>query len=387
MSVPSILYHRVLPSASSEQGYFPQSSVDFVLAVPARKLLSGSIRIEGTVSVLKADGTAVGRTDKPHIDSFVGAHTFFDQLSTEVESKGMLETLANYPRMISQMSKASFSQDDTCSLKMGAELRAGGKQANGMYALQAVVERSDTGDNTQNDELTAAAQPASFSIKPMLCFNRSQGGMLSFDKQGFVRISCILSSSLDAQFGKDSGGVAGCTYVLNDLACRFVSVPDDGDMSPQLMRSYVSTVNSVQSTASSIVSRVPSSRVNGVSVSFVKQSDENDPDKNSLGLQSLPSYVSAEYLFANSTNQNVTYVIRDRGDAVQRGIDALSDSGHTNVSVTTLAANDGFIVGLPFSEFLDLSQQLFSMRLNVGSTSITNSPLNCYSVFSTLIEL
>jgi hypothetical protein len=375
-----------VPSASSDQGYFPQSSVDFILAVPARKLLSGSIRIEGTVSVLKGNGDPVARADKPHIDSFVGAHCFFDQLSTEVESKGMLETLANYPRMVSQMSKASLSQDDTCSLMMGAELRSGGKQANGMYALQAVAERSNTGSDAQNAAIVAAAAPASFSIKPMMCFNRSQGGMLSFDKQGFVRISCILSSSLDALFGKDSSG-AGCTYLLKDLACRFVTVPDDGDMSPQLMRSYVSTVNSVQSTASSIISRVPSARVNGVSVSFVKQADENDADKNSLALQSLPSYVSAEYLFANSTNQNVTYVIRDRGDAVQRGIDALTDSGHSNVSVTTLAANDGFLVGLPFSEFLDLSQQLFSMRLNVNSTSITTNPLNAYSVFSTLIEL
>lgn len=377
----ALIHHRVVPSSSSEVGYFPNQTVDFILQVPARKLLSGSIRLEGTVTVSKAAGGAITAADNCKLDCFVGAHAFLDQLSTETESRGMLETLANYPRYISMQSKAGLSQDDTCTLTMGAELRAGGKVDNGKYALQPIVERSNDGANNMTD-----TTPASFSLKPMICFNRSAGNDYSFDRGGFIRVSCILAQSRDAMFGLDAAA-AGCTYVLNDLACRFSTVPEDGNQAPQLMRSYISTVNSVQSTASSLVSRVPSARVNGVAVSFVRQADEQDPDENSLALQSIPQFISEEYLFSNSTSQNVTYVINDVGDAVQRGIDSLADSGHSNVSVQTLAANNGWLLGIPFSQYLDLSKQLFSMRLNIASTTITNSPMNAYSMFSTLIEL
>ena len=383
MSAPqAILHHRVLPSAASDS-YSPNQTVDFLLQVPARKLLSGSIRIEGDVTVLDSTGTAITKASRTQLDCFVGAHAFFDQFSTEVESKGQMEVLQNYPRMVNMMSRAGFSQDDLNTLRMGAELRAGGKVANGHYALQPIVERS----NTLQDQPPMTSTPPSFTIKPMVCFNRSQGGMYSFDKMGFIRVSTILSSNLNAVFGLALAGDAGSSYSISNLACRYVTIPDDGVMTPQLMRSYVSTVNSVQSTASSLVSRVPSSRVNGVAISFSTQSNEGDVSKNSLALESLPNYVSTEYLFANSTSQNVTYVIRDKGDSIQRGIDALSDSGHTNVSVQNLAANNAFLVGIPFNEYLDLSQQLFSMRLVIDSTTITSAPMNAYSYFSTLLSL
>jgi len=220
----------------------------------------------------------------------------------------------------------------------------------------------------------------------MVCFNRSQGGLYSFDAKGFIRVSCILATSNAAMYGSDLLGKA-CSYTLSNLACRFSTVPEDGMNQPQLMRSYISTVNSVQSTSSSLVSRVPSQRVNGVSVSFVKQSEEKDANYSSLALQQVPEYVSSEYLFANSTNQNVTYVIRDKGDAIQRGIDALADSGHSNVSIQNLAANNALILGIPFNEYLDLSRQLFSMRLVLDSTSITTEPVNAYSFFSTLLSM
>ena len=382
-SVPTILHHRVLPSSSSNTGYFPNQTVDFVIQAPSRKLVSGSLRIEATVAVSRlSDGGPQQITSECKLDAFVGAHSFFDQFSTEVESKGMMETLQNYPRYMSMQSKASMSQDDTCTLAMGAELRSGGKSENGKYALQPVIERSDDATGAGNKD----TDPSSFSIKPMVCFNRSQGNQYSFDRNGFIRVSCILARNSDAFFGRALDG-SNCSYVLSDLACRFVTVPEDNDVSPQLMRSYISTVNSVQSTASSLVSRVPSSRVNGVAVSFIKQADVQSADENSLALQSVPNYVSTEYNFASSTNQNVTYVLFDKADAIQRGLDALTDSGHSNVSIQTLKANNGSILGIPFGQYLDLSNQLFSMKLNLQSTTITSEPMQAMSFFSSLLEL
>lgn len=379
-SGPTILHHRVIPLSASDT-YSPNQTVDFQLAVPGRKIINGSVRIEGTVAVAKAAGGAITTADDCKLDCFVGAHSFISQLSTEVESKGMIETLSNYPRYVSIASKASMSQDDTLSLDMQAELRCGGKVDNGKYALQAVAESSNDG-NAPLDRTT----PASWSIKPMCAINRASGNNYSCDRLGSMRLSLILAQNRDAMFGFDNTG-NGCTYTLSDLAVRFSTVPEDGDASPMLCRSYFSTVNSISSTSTSLVSRVPSQRVNGVSVCFIDQADSRDAEKNSQALQSVPQFRSTEYLFANSVSGGIEYKITDIGDAIQRGIESLSASGHSNVSQQTLQANNGFLLGMSFEGFLDLSRELFSQRLVVDSTTITTNPMDAVSYFHSLIEM
>ena len=382
MSGPAILHHRVIPSSSSEQ-YNPNQTVDFHLQVPGRKIINGSVRIEGTVSAVNSLGDPIVFADSCKLDAFVGAHAFLQQMSTEVESKGMIETLQQYPRYVSVASKASMSQDDTLSLNMQAELRCGGKSENGKYALQRVVDRTDGGTIA----LTDSVDP-SFSIKPMVAINRASGNNYSFDRLGFMRISAILSQSRNAMFGLDGQTPAlPCTYTLSNLAIRFSTVPEDGDSSPMLCRSYFSTTNSISSTNSSLVSRVPSTRVNGVTVAFIKQADSRSASSNTTALQSIPQFISTEYLFQNSVSGGIEYVINDEGEAIQRGIDSLSMTGHSNVSTQLLQANDGFLLGFAFDSYLDMSQSLFSQRLVIGDTSVSSSPYDCHSFFHAVLEM
>ena len=392
MSAPTILHHRVIPTSSSDT-YTPNQTVDFHLQVPGRKLINNSVRIEGTVTVLRSDGTTIiTQADNVKLDAFTGAHAFIAQMSSEVESKGMIETLNNYPRYVAVSAKASMSPDDTLSMKMQAEMRCGGRSDNGKYALQRVITRS------QSQGATAPAvtdsEPASFSIKPMCAINRASGNDYSFDRLGFMRLSLILAQNRDAIFGFDSTTLAGaladrkpCTYTLSNLALRFSSVPEDGDSSPALYRSYFSTVNSVSSTASSFVSRVPSKRVNGVTCVFIKQSAARAFDQNSQELQVVPQFDSTEFLFANSVSSGIEYRITDDHEAIERGIQSLSSTGHSNVSVQTLQGNDGYVLGYNFDSYMDLSQQLFSQRLVLNSTTITTEPLDCTSYFGSLLEM
>ncbi len=383
MSSPAILHHRVIPSSSSEQ-YNPNQTVDFHLQVPGRKIINGSVRIEGTVSAVNSLGDPIVFADSCQLDAFVGAHAFLQQMSTEVESKGMIETLQQYPRYVSVSSKASMSQDDTLSLNMQAELRCGGKSDNGKYALQRVVDRTD-GGGTIN--LTDSVDP-SFSIKPMVAINRASGNNYSFDRLGFMRISAILSQSRNAMFGLDGQTPAlPCTYTLSNLAIRFSTVPEDGDSSPMLCRSYFSTINSISSTNSSLVSRVPSQRVNGVTVAFIKQADSRSASSNTTALQRIPQFISTEYLFANSVSGGIEYTISDESESIQRGIDSLSMTGHSNVSAQLLQANDGFLLGFAFDSYMDLSQSLFSQRLVIGDTSVSSSPFDAVSYFHSVLEM
>jgi len=383
-SSPKILHHLAVPSSQSST-YQPGTTLDFLVEAAGRKMINGSLRISGSVNFTASDGGAIVSTDEIHISKAIGAHTFFSQLSVECQSQGVLENLQEYPRYMTQVTAASRSRDDSNTIVNNAELRAGGFEANGKYVTQQVASRSTTGVAG-----SAILPPTdqSFCIKPMLCFNRAAGNSYSFDRNGWIRVSTILSSNLEACFGTalDPTKIGG-KYSLSDLEVTWSSEPEDGITTPQLMRSYVNTTSSMQSTATSITSRVPSRQVNGVSVSFYKQSDQLTGAVDSLELQSLPLFSNVEYLFNNATNQSVSYVLRDLHEAIEMGVKALSSSGHTTVSNQTLSGNNGTLLGLPFSAFTDLSSMPFSMRLTVDDPGITTEALAVYSYFSTLISL
>ena len=376
----AVRLHRTIPESSSEN-YTPFQTVDFLIDARGRKLLKNSIRIEGDITALDAvGGAAITFASNVKIDNSIGAHTFFDSWSVETENKGVLENLQNSPRHNAMVSRATLASDDLLSSQYVAEAR-GPVEVNGNYVLQKV---SDNAYVAGQAEITANQTQPSFSIMPQICFNRMGGDDYSFNKGGFIRVSCILAPANQALFG---GGAAAKDYTLQNLALRFQTREDDGSQGPMLMKSYVNVVSSVQSTATTVSARVPSQSVNGVALSFVKQSVVNDPQQNSHALESLPQWSTIEYLFNNSLQQYLTYTLRDESDAVHRGLEALETAGHSQVSAKTLKANKGQIMGLPFQEYVDLSNQKFTINFKVDSNSIAAEPMDVQMYFSTLISM
>ena len=386
----AIQYNQVQPESTSDN-YQPFQSVDFVLATPGRKLLKNSIRIEGRVvartnttdayvpATAGAASSAIDAVDNIKIDNVVGAHTWFDSFTTETESKGILENLQAYPRFVAQHGRATLAPDDMLTAKMIAEQR-GPTELNGNIVLQPVVDQAFVSG--------AAEQPAqrsvpSFSIAPMLCFNRSSGGDYSFDRNGHIRISTILAANRHAMFAGDDD----TNYVLQDLVCRYITVPDDGVDEPMLMRSYVNVVSSVNSTATSISARVPSAQVSSVSMTFARQDHLQSPEFNSHALESIPKWDSIEYLFANSLQNFITYTITDEDDALERGLESLESAGHSMVSAKTLKANKGMIFGLDFNEYISLADQKFTVNMKILDSSVTQTPYDAFLQFHTLIEM
>jgi len=377
----AVRLHRTIPESSSEN-YTPFQTVDFLIDARGRKLLKNSIRIEGDITALDAvGGNAITFASNVKIDNSIGAHTFFDSWSVETENKGVLENLQNSPRHNAMVSRATLASDDLLSSQYVAEAR-GPVEVNGNYVLQKVSDNAYVAAG--GGEIVANQTQPSFSIIPQICFNRMGGDDYSFNKGGFIRVSCILAPANQALFG---GGAAAKDYTLQNLALRFQTREDDGSQGPMLMKSYVNVVSSVQSTATTVSARVPSQSVNGVALSFVKQSVINDPQQNSHALESLPQWSTIEYLFNNSLQQYLTYTLRDESDAVHRGLEALETAGHSQVSAKTLKANKGQIMGLPFQEYVDLSNQKFTINFKVDSNNIAAEPMDVQMYFSTLISM
>ena len=179
----SIQYHQSLPLSSSDE-YQPHSTVDFDLQVPGRKLLAGSIRIEGKVTArtnltdpwqpATAGGasSAVDFASNVKIDNVAGAHSFFDSWTTETQNRGVIENLQNYNRYVSMHGRATLAEDDFLSSKLVAEQR-GPTELNGNYVLQPIVDQAFVAGQT---EQPAQRTKPSFSVKPSFAFNRSAGG-------------------------------------------------------------------------------------------------------------------------------------------------------------------------------------------------------------------
>ena len=377
----SIQLHRTLPESSST-AYKPYQTIDFLIDARGRKLLKNSIRIEfDAQAVTTAGGAAtILNTDNIKLENAIGGHAFFDSFSCETENKGVIENLQNYPRHCNMVSRATLCQDDLLSSQFVAEGR-GPTEENGNYVLQYV---SDNSYVTGQAEVTTRQQPPAFSISPQVCFNRQGGDDYSFSKNGFIRVSMILAPVNQALFG---GAAAPKDYTLANMALRYQTREDDGSQGTMMMRSYVNVVSSVQSTATTVSARVPSSQVNGVALSFIKQSNVNAVQPNSYSLESLPQWSTIEYLFNNTLQQYITYTIRDENDAISKGLEALETAGHHSVSVKTLKANKGMIMGLAFNEFVDLSQQKFTVNFKIDSDTITLAPMDVFMYFSTLITM
>tara|TARA_R110000796_G_scaffold7600_1_gene25894 strand:+ start:718 stop:1881 length:1164 start_codon:yes stop_codon:yes gene_type:complete len=386
----SVQYHLQQPESTADS-YLPFQGIDFVLSTPGRKLVANSVRIEGRI-VARTNTTdpytpatagdassAVDYASNVKIDNIVGAHSFFDSFTCETQTKGVLENLQNYPRFVAQHGRATYAPDDMLSSKLLAEAR-GPVEENGNYVLQPIVDQSFVSGATEQPSQRSVP---SFSLKPMVCFNRSAGGEYSFDRGGFIRISTILAADRHALFG----GADGANYVLTDVVCRYVTIADDGKDEPMLMRSYVNVVSSMQSTATTVSAKVPSQQVSSVSMSFAKQTNIQSTEFNSLALESIPAWDSVEYLFANSLQNFITYRITDEGDALERGLEAMESAGHSMVSAKTLKANKGMLMGLNFKEYVDLSRQAFTINLKILDSTITQNAFDIFLFFNSLIQL
>jgi len=380
----AIQLHRVIPESSSET-YLPYQSVDFLIDSKGRKLIKGSIRIEGSCQAsVSVGGDRITNLSNVKIENHIGFHALFDSFTVETEGAGVLENLQNYGRHMNMISRSSNTSDDLLSSQYVAEGR-GPVAQNGNYVLQKVADNSFISTRTTpiGGDGDSSVDP-SFSIRPSVCFNRAAGDDYSFSKNGFIRVSCILSPAIQALYG---GAAAAKDYLLTNLALRYQTREDDGTQGVMMMKSYINVVSSVQSTSTTVSARVPSKSVNGVAISFIAQSDVNDGSRNSYELQNLPQWENIEFLFNNSLNEYLTYVVSDQSDALSKGLEAMESAGHSSVSSKTLKGNKGTIFGLKFSEYIDLSNQRFTTNFKVGSDSITNNPMDCHLFFSTLLTM
>jgi len=371
----NLVYHSVVPANDNSLGFTEFNTIDFELEVEGRKLIPNSIRVDFDLEVFSSTGVLTNNK-RVAVDNYIGGHAFFESWQVSTQSQGLLSNEQEYSRWAKTFFTATLDADDTNSAYAQAEGRSCHPACGEVPVEQVANHGTDAAATLIDNALT---------IKPLISLNRMMGDGYSFSKNGFIRVSCNLARNNNALYGADA--VATTSYILKNVRLRFTTMPDNGKQGKMLMNSYTNIKATSNSQAFTIDSKVPSKLVNGVVINFIDQARENDTKSNTHNLEQYPQLDSVTYSFNNALNKYITYSITDRGDMVRKGLQALTDGNLNHVNSGNLYNNQSYLIGLPFTEYIDLSTQKFSVELKSGSTAISQNHKTMFLYFLTLISL
>lgn len=375
------LYHTITPENDNPSGFSEFAMCDFVLNFPQRKLMTGSIRMTGNVTISDTTTNYSQAIANTYIDPLVGAHGLFDQASTTFDNLGQIENVLEYARFVKAVESAKTSKSDLFKGSKVCELKA----PNDNWA-KAVLKGLNTGMvEDVTTKIPAISDDPSFSIRPMICLNSasSQDGGLSFRKSGSVRITMRVNRALGCLYGPSIGKASGTTVssiTITNLKLHFCSVPDDGIDYPLTMSNTINIKSTVQSSFANVSCSVPAI-CRGVTGTFIRQDRENaGGSDNPLACENIPALSTLEFLYNNTINNSlVSYQITDYAEILKRYVRSVSSSDHTNATMWEARHNDCFGIGLDFDGgVVDLRKQRFAIQISSGISSVSPYTLNLF---------
>lgn len=369
-----IQYHEVIPTNDrGNEGYTSYNNIDYMITVPeGRALVLKNIRFEGQL-VVKSDASTVSTNTSCYLDADVGAHGLIGTITTELDASGVgivAENLNEYSRFVKHMNIATKkSVMDNNNLSEVVQLKAPDYLLTNHYLLA-------------NSSLEGGHMD--FSLPLMMMLNRPDDPTrvaLSGSKVGAIKLSVILARFENAIFGNDLNS----DYLFEIKNPRFVyqTVLDDAEYKqPIVFRSYVPVKQSISSSQSSVYNKVPAV-CRSVSINYQQQSKELELGENNNHLERV-EVSELSFLFNNSSNSLLTYVLRNESEIIAEAVDAVADTGKDSLTMNKIHSGN-YIQGCNFDEELDLSNTGFTVNMVSGIQS--SNPLNMYMYFHSLIKM
>jgi len=388
MANPAVVYHSVDPQ--NLLSTYPEfTNVDFVLSYEGRSLEMDSVRIEGELEVLVGAGENPFGTTTPStedtlifMDKFVGAHALIESLSVNING-AQVDHVQDYPRYVKMQTTAVHSQGDMFMAEHACQMKTPSLE---LMREQLMGEIVPTGPGNAADGAVlqdAMRNNPDFSIKPMCVLNQGVGA-LPYRKSGDVRITINTARIGAVLFGQDVDG--NTKYNIKNLRCTFRSAVDAGQSADQpiLAKRVLSVKQNYATTEASLQTRVPAI-CSGVSVSVLSNDKLNSLEANTLDLDKIDGLNRVEYLFNDSTNQMITYRLRNQTEWLERYLDSFRDSRtkENAATLSNIASNNVWGLGLDFGGDIDLRNQNFALQLSRNGTS----PYVVFFYFHSLLTL
>tara|TARA_R110000822_G_scaffold53029_1_gene136872 strand:+ start:183 stop:1286 length:1104 start_codon:yes stop_codon:yes gene_type:complete len=356
-------YNETTPLNSKLQ-YEELETVDMILDFPDKKLVLGSVRLEGTILCETSTGSR-NTTQSVAFDGQVGIHNIVDSVNVEIQNVGVIENISSdYGRYVKVLSVSSLDDNDYFQAQKAVELRSPSQRS---------IREITRGHNIGGGEV----KDISFSFKPHICLNNNAGGdgVLSYRKTGYVKISINLNRNSNFFYGTDVSNTQ--RFVIKNLKCKYMTVDDDGKDADNLLKTTFTLKNSLNSSNANVSSKVPAV-CSGCTMSFLSQADENSLTGNNLQLQRPENVKQVQYLF-NDTNRFITYTLQNEEEYLQHALSSLKQTGVSGVNRASLKANNAFLLGTRFEGLIDLSVNNFN--LNMVSDITSGSPYLLFQIF------
>lgn len=393
----NILYHQV-QAENVKNSYKEYDTIDFILSFEDRALITNSVRFEAEFLV-NSSGSSVSNNavrltggQDCYIDPKLGGHSVCSSITTQFQNSGVVENLTEYPRSVKMRTDGTQTADDMMNSNFVCELRAPHKVISQKQILQKVPKEyggGGAGKVVNAGTATAILQESmksnpDFSIVPNICVNKvvSQNQRLDYQQSGAIKISIVLERNTGVLWGRDVD--VNYNYELQNVKMCFMSAPSSGKPQPVQMINTLCLKSSLTSAVSNISSKVPAV-CNSMTTSYLEQSREYSLNYNNNALAEPPNIKTISYMFNDSFNQFVSFEINNRVEMLRRGLESLSTRGKNSGQLQKLSCNDGFITGLNWNSYIDLSNQKFN--ININSNIDNTEPYIMFSYFHSIINV
>jgi len=370
-------YHLVEPQ-NTKDSYGENETIDFKTSANNRKLIGGTVRLLGNVSVSNNNLLSTN----VFYDAFTGSHSFIDNIKTTFSNTGQVENVDNYSRYVASKARASLTKNDLFNSMYVCENRVPDNVMAKKLLKGVVMGNEQDAENLNDAHLVA---PLDFALQLDFCLNNMIGDtLLPFNKTGDVLISIQTAAVVNALWGNQDVGI-DTNYQLSNLRLVYQSVQDDGKYGKYTMRVKSSIKQSIQSTNATVSTKVPVV-ADSFFMTFINQSHEGDKTYNSLACEKVPLFQRLEVAYNDNISQQYTYQIDNEEEVITNFIKAVQKvSSDNNASFSTLASNDSYGIGFNFNAFVDLSKTKLSV--NLKSSINNNNPMLTYMFFNGLVTI
>ncbi len=365
-------FHSADPINNKAQ-YSELDNVSFNINNGGRKLLLGSLRLEGDLRINNNGNFRSDIDNNNNQEGFnprVGAHGLCDSFTVEAGNMGILQNISSdYGRYVNLVSNSTETEDQMNNAKNVCELKSTSMR------ISNIISAGSKLDNANKEDID-------FSFLPMICLNRNvAGATLAFRKSGFIKISLNLARNYE--FLNSLATTAN--YEITNLRLTYRTVEDDGMDENIMLKSFSSVKSTIQSNFANISSNVPAV-CDGVTVCFMRTNRENNQNYDNYNLERLQGFQSIQYLYNSSNSQFVSYIIDTREEMNEKGIQSLADTGYNCLNGKNVRGNSCEVAGLSFDAPVDLSQQRFNIQIKADGVSQVNG-YNVYQFFHNSIQL
>ena len=365
-----LIYHRV-EVQNSKSSYQEFDTLDFLFNVEGRALKANSVRLNYKVNHQVKDSGSfrnMAVSDNLFTNERIAGHIYFQSVNLDFQSVGQVEHIPDYPRYYVSVDKGTRNLNDCWNGTRQAFGQTSTAQQNREYIVGEVASASGGG----------SSNPPNYCLKPLCAINRMSNDV-SFSKTGQIRLSIHLNRNSGVFQGEDQD--ADTKYEISDMFLTFQSVPDvNANVSMNAVYGLKSVINSQFSNTSAKVPAVCDS----VICSFMKQSDEYSLNNDNYRLDLLPEIDEIQFLFSDSTSKYIQYIISDRGEMIEKFLEAVKTQGNNQMNAQHFGVDFG--VGLSFPP-VDLSNQKFNIQITNSNNTINSTPYIIYMYFHSLVNL